>query len=65
MQRANFIDLPTDCPQRDDRTGWTGDAQAYIRSATLNADTAAAAALRAPRPCLVRRLLFKIQRNVQ
>ncbi len=40
-QRANFIDLPTDCPQRDERMGWTGDAQAYIRSATFNADTAA------------------------
>jgi alpha-L-rhamnosidase len=33
--------LPTDCPQRDERMGWTGDAQAYIRSATYNADTAA------------------------
>ena len=40
-QRANFIDLPTDCPQRDERMGWTGDAQAYVRSATYNADTAA------------------------
>ncbi|HYW78457.1 MAG TPA: alpha-L-rhamnosidase C-terminal domain-containing protein, partial [Thermoguttaceae bacterium] len=40
-QRSNFIDLPTDCPQRDERMGWTGDAQAYIRSATFNADTAA------------------------
>ncbi|MFZ5830472.1 MAG: family 78 glycoside hydrolase catalytic domain, partial [Planctomycetota bacterium] len=40
-QRANFVDLPTDCPQRDERMGWTGDAQAYIRSATYNADTAA------------------------
>ncbi len=40
-QRANFVDLPTDCPQRDERMGWTGDAQAYIRSATYNADAAA------------------------
>jgi alpha-L-rhamnosidase len=40
-QRANFVDLPTDCPQRDERMGWTGDAQAYIRSAAYNADTAA------------------------
>ncbi|MHC5074288.1 MAG: family 78 glycoside hydrolase catalytic domain, partial [Planctomycetota bacterium] len=37
-QRANFIDVPTDCPQRDERLGWTGDAQAYIRTACLNAD---------------------------
>ncbi|MCF7956128.1 MAG: family 78 glycoside hydrolase catalytic domain, partial [Phycisphaerae bacterium] len=37
-QRANFIDVPTDCPQRDERLGWTGDAQAYIRTACLNTD---------------------------
>jgi len=37
-QRANFIDIPTDCPQRDERMGWTGDAQVYIRTATLNTD---------------------------
>jgi alpha-L-rhamnosidase len=40
-QRANFIDLPTDCPQRDERLGWTGDAQVYIRTATLNCDVEA------------------------
>lgn len=40
-QRANFVDLPTDCPQRDERFGWTGDAQVYVRSATFNADVAA------------------------
>ncbi|MHC4996369.1 MAG: family 78 glycoside hydrolase catalytic domain, partial [Planctomycetota bacterium] len=40
-QRANFIDLPTDCPQRDERMGWTGDAQVYIGAATYNADVAA------------------------
>ena len=40
-QRANFIDLPTDCPQRDERMGWTGDAQAFVRTATFNADVAA------------------------
>ncbi len=40
-QRANFIDLPTDCPQRDERMGWTGDAQVYIGTATYNADVAA------------------------
>ncbi len=40
-QRANFIDLPTDCPQRDERMGWTGDAQAYVGTAALNADIGA------------------------
>ena len=40
-QRANFLDLPTDCPQRDERFGWTGDAQVYVRAATYNADVAA------------------------
>ena len=40
-QRANFIDVPTDCPQRDERLGWTGDAQVYIKTATLNADVQA------------------------
>lgn len=37
-QRMNFIDIPTDCPQRDERLGWTGDAQAYIRTASMLAD---------------------------
>ncbi len=37
-QRANFIDIPTDCPQRDERLGWTGDAQVYVRTATLSTD---------------------------
>jgi alpha-L-rhamnosidase len=40
-QRANFLDLPTDCPQRDERFGWMGDAQIYVHCATLNADVAA------------------------
>ncbi len=40
-QRNNFIDLPTDCPQRDERFGWMGDAQIYVHCATLNADVAA------------------------
>ncbi|MCP4312929.1 MAG: family 78 glycoside hydrolase catalytic domain [Bacteroidetes bacterium] len=40
-QSANFIDIPTDCPQRDERLGWTGDAQIYCRSASYNADVAA------------------------
>jgi alpha-L-rhamnosidase len=40
-QRANFMDIPTDCPQRDERLGWTGDAQIYVSSAVLNMDIAA------------------------
>ena len=40
-QRANFIEMPTDCPQRDERLGWMGDAQIYVRAATYNADVAA------------------------
>ncbi|MBN1844997.1 MAG: hypothetical protein JW810_04900, partial [Sedimentisphaerales bacterium] len=39
-QKANFIEVPTDCPQRDERLGWTGDAQIFIRSATYNMDVA-------------------------
>ncbi|GAB3924532.1 glycoside hydrolase family 78 protein [Mucilaginibacter myungsuensis] len=37
-QRGNFIDIPTDCPQRDERLGWTGDAQVFARTATFNMD---------------------------
>ncbi|TWU03637.1 Bacterial alpha-L-rhamnosidase [Neorhodopirellula pilleata] len=40
-QRSNFLDLPTDCPQRDERMGWTGDAQAYVGTAAYNADIGA------------------------
>ncbi len=40
-QRANFIEIPTDCPQRDERLGWMGDAQIYARTASYNADVAA------------------------
>ncbi len=40
-QRANFVEVPTDCPQRDERLGWMGDAQIYARTATFNADVAA------------------------
>ncbi len=40
-QRSNFLEVPTDCPQRDERLGWTGDAQIYARAATYNADVAA------------------------
>jgi len=35
-QKGNFIDVPTDCPQRDERLGWTGDTQVYIRTACFN-----------------------------
>ncbi len=40
-QRANFIEMPTDCPQRDERLGWMGDAQVYARTATYHADVSA------------------------
>lgn len=40
-QRANFVEMPTDCPQRDERLGWMGDAQIYARTATYFADVAA------------------------
>jgi len=40
-QKMNFIDIPTDCPQRDERLGWTGDAQAYIRTACSYSDVQA------------------------
>lgn len=35
-QQGNFVDVPTDCPQRDERLGWTGDAQAFSRTAAYN-----------------------------
>ena len=37
-QRGNFLDVPTDCPQRDERLGWTGDAQVFALAACLNYD---------------------------
>jgi alpha-L-rhamnosidase len=37
-QLGNFFTLPTDCPQRNERMGWTGDAQAYVRTATCHSD---------------------------
>jgi alpha-L-rhamnosidase len=40
-QRGNYVSVPTDCPQRDERLGWMGDAQVFIRTATYNADVAA------------------------
>ncbi len=38
-QRSNFLDIPTDCPQRDERMGWTGDAQVFCRTASFHMDT--------------------------
>ncbi len=35
-QKSNFVDIPTDCPQRDERLGWTGDAQIFVRTASYN-----------------------------
>jgi alpha-L-rhamnosidase len=40
-QRGNFLSVPTDCPQRDERLGWTGDAQVFWRTGAYNADIAA------------------------
>ncbi|RZL60986.1 MAG: alpha-L-rhamnosidase, partial [Pedobacter sp.] len=37
-QKGNFVDVPTDCPQRDERLGWTGDAQAFANTAAYNMD---------------------------
>ncbi|MDG1729325.1 MAG: family 78 glycoside hydrolase catalytic domain [Algibacter sp.] len=39
-QKANYFEVPTDCPQRDERLGWTGDAHTFMRSATYMADVA-------------------------
>jgi alpha-L-rhamnosidase len=38
-QLGNFFTIPTDCPQRNERMGWTGDAQAYTRTGIYNANT--------------------------
>ncbi len=40
-QRSNFVGVPTDCPQRDERLGWMADAQVFWRAATYNMDLAA------------------------
>ena len=37
-QVGNFLDVPTDCPQRDERLGWTGDAQVFVKTASYNFD---------------------------
>ena len=39
--KSNFMDIPTDCPQRDERMGWTGDAQAFCPTANYNMDCGA------------------------
>jgi alpha-L-rhamnosidase len=38
--KGNFVDVPTDCPQRDERLGWTGDAQVFAPTACFNMDVA-------------------------
>lgn len=40
-QRGNFLEVPTDCPQRDERLGWMGDAEVFVRTSCTNMDTAA------------------------
>ena len=40
-QMGNYLEVPTDCPQRDERLGWMGDAQVFIRTACFNTDVAA------------------------
>lgn len=37
-QKGNYVDIPTDCPQRDERLGWTGDCQVFVRTACFNMD---------------------------
>lgn len=39
--KSNFLDIPTDCPQRDERLGWTGDAQVFSPTANYHMDTRA------------------------
>lgn len=39
-QRGNFVDVPTDCPQRDERLGWTGDAEVFFNTAAYNMNVA-------------------------
>ncbi|MFW6155218.1 MAG: family 78 glycoside hydrolase catalytic domain [Planctomycetota bacterium] len=40
-QKGNYLEVPTDCPQRDERLGWTGDAQVFVRTGAFNFDIAA------------------------
>ena len=37
-QKSNFVDIPTDCPQRDERLGWLADAQVFCKTAAINYD---------------------------
>lgn len=39
-QKGNFVDVPTDCPQRDERLGWAGDIQVFVRTAAFNMNVA-------------------------
>ena len=39
-QKSNFLEVPTDCPQRDERLGWTGDAQVFVRTAVITRQNA-------------------------
>ncbi len=39
-QKGNFVDVPTDCPQRDERLGWTGDIQVFLQTAAFNMNVA-------------------------
>ena len=39
-QKGNYLDVPTDCPQRDERAGWTADAQVFTKTAMFNRDVA-------------------------
>jgi len=47
-QKGNFLDVPTDCPQRDERLGWTGDAQVFARTAAFNMNVASFFTKQAP-----------------
>ncbi len=38
-QKGNFVDVPTDCPQRDERLGWTGDTEVFCRTGCINYDS--------------------------
>lgn len=40
-QKGNFLSIPTDCPQRDERLGWMGDAQVFVKTASYNMDVCA------------------------
>ena len=54
-QRGNFVDVPTDCPQRDERMGWTGDAEVFAATASLQMYT----------PAFYRKFLYDMQLEQQ